>query len=548
MTPYEVVYRYHERTKHHPDRYARSLGYLDWANQPNPFRRFEGTPLIELPLLEQDDTSAYETLFLPGAVPPRPLHIRSVALLFECSLAISAWKAYKGERWALRCNPSSGNLHPTEGYLIAGPVAGLGDSPGVYHYAPREHGLERRCEFALETWRELTAGFAGEVVLVGLTSIPWREAWKYGERAFRYCQHDVGHAIAAVRIAAAMLGWRAIHLDGVSDDAVARLLGVDRANEFHESEREHPEVLIAVFSGAAEIPRTLPVQAIRAVARARWFGKANRLSAEHVDWIIIDEVAKATRKPETAIETRPAMLPDPSRHHGTVSCGESAYRIIQQRRSAVALDGRTGISRDCFYRILARTMPHPGAVPWDCVNWPVCAHLALFVHRVGGIPPGLYCLARDPMAMETLHAAMKRRFTWEAPEGCPATLPLRLLQAARCDQAATVVCCHQDIAGDGAFSLGMIVDFRASIERYGPWHYRRLFWETGMIGQVLYLEAEAAGIRATGIGCFFDDVMHDLFGLRGDPFQSLYHFTMGGPIEDRRLTTLPSYERRSARI
>ena len=36
-----------------------------------------------------------------------------------------------------------------------------------------------------------------------------------------------------------------------------------------------------------------------------------------------------------------------------------------------------------------------------------------------------------------------------------------------------------------------------------------------MIGQVLYLEAEAAGIRATGIGCFFDDEMHALLGLRG---------------------------------
>ena len=39
--------------------------------------------------------------------------------------------------------------------------------------------------------------------LLGLASVYWREAWKYGERAFRYCQHDVGHAIGTVRIAAA---------------------------------------------------------------------------------------------------------------------------------------------------------------------------------------------------------------------------------------------------------------------------------------------------------------------------------------------------------
>jgi len=72
--------------------------------------------------------------------------------------------------------------------------------------------------------------------------------------------------------------------------------------------------------------------------------------------------------------------------------------------------------------------------------------------------------------------------------------------------------------------------------------YRRLFWEAGMIGQVLYLEAEALGLRATGIGCFFDDPMHRMLGLSDAAYQSLYHFTMGGPLEDSRLTTLPPYD------
>jgi hypothetical protein len=101
--------------------------------------------------------------------------------------------------------------------------------------------------------------------------------------------------------------------------------------------------------------------------------------------------------------------------------------------------------------------------------------------------------------------------------------------------------CHQDIAGDGAFSLGMFAEFNEPLQRYGAWFYRRLFWEAGAIGQVLYLEAEAAGIRSTGIGCYFDDPVHDVFGLRGPRYQSLYHFTMGGPVEDSRLTTLPAY-------
>ena len=72
--------------------------------------------------------------------------------------------------------------------------------------------------------------------------------------------------------------------------------------------------------------------------------------------------------------------------------------------------------------------------------------------------------------------------------------------------------------------------------------YRRLFWETGVIGQVLYLEAEAARVRATGIGCYFDDPVHELLGLKDRRFQSLYHFTVGGAVDDPRLTSRPPYE------
>lgn len=63
----------------------------------------------------------------------------------------------------------------------------------------------------------------------------------------------------------------------------------------------------------------------------------------------------------------------------------------------------------------------------------------------------------------------------------------------------------QDIASDGCFSLGMVAHFEPTLRGKGVWMYPRLFWETGVLGQVLYLEAHAVGISATGIGCFFDD-------------------------------------------
>ena len=85
---------------------------------------------------------------------------------------------------------------------------GSADGPGLYHYAPREHGLERRARLQRELFKALIAASCpAQAFLVGFSSIHWREAWKYGERAFRYCQHDAGHAIGALRIAAATLGW-----------------------------------------------------------------------------------------------------------------------------------------------------------------------------------------------------------------------------------------------------------------------------------------------------------------------------------------------------
>ena len=87
----------------------------------------------------------------------------------------------------------------------------------------------------------------------------------------------------------------------------------------------------------------------------------------------------------------------------------------------------------------------------------------------------------------------------------------------------------------------MLADFAEPIRRRGAWFYRNLFWEAGLIGQVLYLEAEAASARSTGIGCFFDDAVHDVLGLTDNQFQSLYHFTVGIPVEDRRLQSWSAY-------
>ena len=187
--------------------------------------------------------------------------------------------------------------------------------------------------------------------------------------------------------------------------------------------------------------------------------------------------------------------------------------------------------------MLSRVMPGDGA-PWDALWWTARIHLVLFVHRVDDVEPGLYLLPRHPAAAARLKMAMGREFLWEPVTGA---FPLLRLARGDCRRLAARVSCDQEIAADGFFSLGMLADFDASLEELGPPFYRHLFWESGVVGQVLYLEAEAAGARGTGIGCFYDDPVHDILGFTDHTFQSLYHFTIGMPIEDTRLTTAPGY-------
>jgi SagB-type dehydrogenase family enzyme len=536
--PIDAVVEYHEATKHRFEAFARGPGRLDWATQPDPFRRYAGARLISLETVAPTDEPRFDAIFTPGSLPAAsPVNRHTISQLFYDSLALSAWKSTGAARWALRVNASSGNLHPTEGYLVCGPIEGLCAQPMVCHYAAQEHGLELRAEFDFALWNTLCSGFPAHTFFIGLTSIHWREAWKYGQRAYRYCMHDAGHALGALSIAAAGLGWQTRLLDEPGTDELARLLGTMQP---HTSEPEEPDMLIACLPAqpAGALPE-LPAAALQSFESLTWQGRPNQLSPSHVAWGI-EAFAAQVRKPRWGCAYEP--FADPPQSWSPPPRPVALRQMIRQRRSAVAMDGETRLCREDFYRMLDRTLAVAGRVPFNTLPWKSQLHLALLVHRVDDVPPGLYLLVRDPAQTAVLEQALTQADPWHKPPGCPEQLPLYCLIERDTRAAAREISCRQDIASDGCFSLAMLAGFSGPLERYGPWFYPRLYWEAGMIGQLLYLEAEAAGIRSTGIGCFFDDPMHEVLGLADWSFQDIYHFTVGGAVEDTRLSTLPAYE------
>lgn len=527
----DTIHAYHQRTKHRLDRYAAGPDSLDWDAQPDAFRRWKGTRWYSLPRSSPEREISWSRLGEDR--PAAPFDLDTLSHLLRLTAAITAWKQYGDARWALRAHPSSGNLHPTETWVVAYWVEGLAD--GLYHYQNEDHTLE---------WRAGTLTAADSPGLwLGFTSIPWREAWKYGERAFRYCQLDMGHVLAAVAYAAALFGWhpRLVPLD---HHALARCLGTDRAEDFAGVEAEEPEVMVAIH---APRPGDVPLPPLE---WDEWSGVPSLLDPKPMyRWPVIDEVAAATRGPlppsprgewgegegKRSATEKTDLLPGlPSQGEGS---DPPATRVILQRRSAQAFDGKSVMPAAVFRRILSALLPG-GSPVWRMWDRPPRVHPILLVHRVEGLAPGLYILPRSEAGLTGLGEAMRRAFHWTSAD---AGLPLYQLVAANAQRTAHTLSCHQDIAAQSAFTLLFAAEFDGPVLE-NPAAYRHLHWEAGMLGHCATLEAEAAGWRGTGIGCFFDDADHEVLGLADSRYQVIYHYAVGMPLDDPRITTLPAYE------
>ncbi len=265
-------------------------------------------------------------------------------LLFH-SAAISATKVSpSGDRYALRVNPSSGNLHPTEFHFVTRGVKDWQD--GLYHYRASSHMAEQRALGRLELPWPLDEA---PLVFV-LTSIAWREAWKYRDRAYRYCLLDIGHAWQALELAAQAAGCEVVAYGGFDDDALSDALGLP--------DDEWPMLVVAI--------RGVPLGAADPV-EPEWFGgDANVLSETVVPYPRIDGVHAATKSGRSA-----GQLQSPN---GRSGFSES---VVRRRRSALDfIGGKRSMSRKQFDTLVdVKTR---------------LIQLYAYVHLVDNVEPGLY--------------------------------------------------------------------------------------------------------------------------------------------------------------
>jgi SagB-type dehydrogenase family enzyme len=326
-------------------------------------------------------------------------------------------------------------------------------------------------------------GSSAPIVFI-LTSIAWREAWKYRDRAYRYCLHDIGHAWQALALAARAMGCESVATGDFPDDEIARSCRL--------AEDEWPMLMVEIRTNAVRAPDS---------GETVWYGgHANQLSKEVIPYPSIDAIHAATKVVHhAAAEPRPTgsgeiKLPAPALSRRAF--GE----IARTRRSALDFVGGTqSMSLSQLSAVLATTTELLSFI-----------QLYLYVHRVDDLEPGVYKFWPDGATLERIKRGDQR-------------------------VAAAGLSLGQDLAGNACVAFSMIGDLERATRVHGDRGYRYVHFEAGAIGQRLYLAAEAMGLGATGIGAFYDEEVHRYLHVSPEQGQVVYHFAIGHPVRDPRL-------------
>ncbi|MCS6817779.1 MAG: SagB family peptide dehydrogenase [Blastocatellia bacterium] len=502
-----IAWKYHEATKHSYWSVRTSAHFLDWENQPLPFKIYPELEVIPLPR-ELPETGVSTFTALGEEIPPPgaskdPIEMRptleQLAHILFYSAGITKKKTYPGGEFFFRAAACAGALYPIEVYVVC---ADLPDLPaGVYHFSPADFGVRRVREGDHRSF--LAAAAAHEpsllwapVVLV-YTAISWRSAWKYRARAYRYHFWDCGMILANAMAAAT--AWRLPHklIVGFQDDLVNHLVGVD-------GEREMSLALLTIGQTAHPLAASDPMPMLPEV---RW--AVVPLSREEVPYPLIHQMHAASRLHSAADvhawrahplrrgdpEPEAALFPLDSR--APLAPSEESLESVIRRRASTRRFARKPISLSELSTILEYgTRRFPCDAIEDSLN-----DLYVNAHAVESLPPGAYFFHHRRKALELLKSGDFRR-------------------------DSRYLCLEQDLGGDASATVFFLADLRTILAHYGNRGYRLAQLEAGIIGGKFYLTAYALRRGATGL-TFYDDDVTAFFSPHAEGKSAIFVMALG---------------------
>ncbi|HEU5002650.1 MAG TPA: SagB/ThcOx family dehydrogenase [Actinomycetota bacterium] len=487
------ILEYHEASKHSPESVRRSRRRLDWANKPAPYKDYE-PGLAEYPLAWPPPPSG------PGPVEGGFLKSGFLGRLLNLGAGVLRKRAVPGtETIEFRTYASAGGLYPVEIYAAVGGVAGL--PPGLFHYHPRRRALVRLGE---GDWRgTLAAATAGEPavgeapVVLALTGMPWRTAWKYGPRGFRHLYWDAGMILANLLAISSAAGVTARVVLGFDDGAVSDLLGLDGT-------REVPLAVLAVGAGAPAPPAgpVPPLRAAWAPLSGEEIDQPEILAAQASGGLAGDEVARWRAGGGRRAVAGREPGGEPGREPGG-GRGISLERAIRRRGSARSFD-RLPVPLGMLADILAAAT---GGIPTDLTPAGERRVVPYFIaNRVELLDPGAYAYDGD----------------------------LRMLDLGDFARAAGFLCLEQRLGRDAAATHFLMADLPAMLGALGDRGYRVAQLEAGIVGGRIYLAASRHGLGATGL-TFYDDEVSEFLAHVGAPGLSPMLAVAVGPATRRLL-------------
>ncbi len=479
---------YHERTKHSPVSIRGGPHFLDWDNQPRPFKVYEN--LDSLPLEEHLASSGVPALeAISRSAPQREREVTRQELgeVLFLSAGVTRRRRYFGGEMLFRAAACTGALYHIDIYVVAGPLPDL--DAGVYHFAPERFALtplrqgDHRGALVEAAGSEPAVAHAPAILVFASTF--WRNSWKYRDRAYRHCFWDGGTILANCLAAAAARDIPARTVMGFAEASVNRLLGLD-------PDREAALCLVPVGrAGPSTTPSGKPLPALDLVTRP--------LSRQEVDYPSIREMHAASSL-ESGAEVRSWREADAAAAASTAGTDESVAIIRElPLETAPAASLPTGSIEDAIVRRgSTRRFSHEAitfaqlsnalhyatrgvAVDVDPGGSRAMNQLYLVVNHVDGAAPGTYVLDRE--------------------RGC-----LRLLKEGEFRREAGFLGLGQEIPADASVNVYFMADLEPVLARYGNRGYRLAQMEASITAGRLYLAAYAQGFGASGLTFFDDDV------------------------------------------